>query len=120
VLTDERARDDAGGGFGLQPGFAHPEYSGCLGLSRVGQLVLAAETRQLAPVPVGLINGTTYRGGTQPSLEPRRVLAALRQLLEDPQARDQEVINIVGAPYSVTGCTVTGDIAAPGCIPPVV
>jgi hypothetical protein len=29
VLTDERARDDAGGGFGLEPGFAHPEYSGC-------------------------------------------------------------------------------------------
>jgi hypothetical protein len=33
VLTDERARDDAGGGFGLQPGFAHLEYSGCLGWS---------------------------------------------------------------------------------------
>jgi hypothetical protein len=54
----------------------------------------------------------TDRGGTQPPLEPRRVLAALRQLLEDPQAPDQEVINIVGPPYSVTGCTVTGDIAA--------
>ena len=33
VLTDERARDDAGGGFGPQPGFAHPEYSGYLGWS---------------------------------------------------------------------------------------
>lgn len=93
------------------PDAAGPGYTECR-LSHVGQLVLAAETRQLAPVPVGLINGTTYRGGTQPPLEPRRVLAALRQLLEDPQARDQEVINIVGPPYSVTGCTVTGDIAA--------
>lgn len=93
------------------PDAAGPGYTECRP-SQVGQLVLAAEAQQLAPVPVGLINGTTYRGGTQPPLEPRRVLAALRWLLDDPQARDQEVISIVGPPYSVTGCTITGDLRA--------
>lgn len=90
---------------------AGPGYTECRP-SHVGQLILAAEAHQLAPVPVGLINGTIYRGGTQPPLEPRRVLAALRRLLDDPQAPDQEVINIVGQPYSVTACTVSGDTAA--------
>jgi hypothetical protein len=33
--------------------------------SRVGQLVLDTEAHRLAPVPVGLINGTVYRGGTR-------------------------------------------------------
>lgn len=32
-------------------------------LSRAGQVALAAERGQLAPVPVGLINGSTYRDG---------------------------------------------------------
>ena len=80
--------------------------------SYAGQLALDAEAGRLAPVPLGLINGTTYRGGTQPPLEPFRVLAALRRLLEDPGVPDAEVISILGPPYSMTGCAVTGDIPA--------
>jgi len=49
--------------------------------SQAGQLVLDAEAHRIAPVPVGLVNGTVYRGGTQPPLEPFRVIAALRKLL---------------------------------------
>jgi hypothetical protein len=52
--------------------------------SQAGALVLEAEAHRMAPVPVGLINGTTYRGGTRPALDPFAVLAALRRLLEDP------------------------------------
>lgn len=93
------------------PMAAGPGYTECR-LSQVGQLVLMAEAHRLAPIPVGLINGTTYRAGTQPSLEPFAVIAALRRLLEDPHIPDREVTGIAGGPYSVTGCTVTGDIAA--------
>jgi hypothetical protein len=93
------------------PVAAGPGYTECRP-SQVGQLVLAAEAGHLAPVPVGLINGTTNRGGTQPSLEPFAVLTALRRLLDDPRVSDREVTGIVGGPYSVTGCTVTGDTAA--------
>jgi len=93
------------------PMAAGPGYTECR-LSQVGQLVLMAEAHRLAPVPVGLINGTTYRAGTQPPLEPFAVIAALRRLLDDPRVPDHEVTGIAGGPYSVTGCTVTGNIAA--------
>ena len=63
------------------PEASGPEYTECRP-SHAGQIVLDAEARRLAPVPVGVINGTTYRGGMQPPLEPLRVLAALRGLLE--------------------------------------
>jgi DNA gyrase/topoisomerase IV subunit A len=80
--------------------------------SHVGQLVLDAEAHRLAPVPVGLINGTTYRGGAQPPLEPFRVIAVLRKLLDDPRVSDGELLKIVGPPYSVTDCEISGDLAA--------
>ena len=63
----------------------------------MGQLVLAAEAHRVAPIPVGLINGTAYRGGTQPPLAPFANLAALRRrLLQEPDVPDREVISIVG------------------------
>lgn len=80
--------------------------------SRAGQVVLDAEAGRLAPVPVGLINGTGYRGGTQPPLEPARAIAALRHLLDHPDAADSDLLSRAGPPYSVTGCTVTGDLEA--------
>jgi hypothetical protein len=81
------------------PEAAGPEYTECRP-SHAGQLVLDAEAHRLAPVPVGIINGTTYRGGVQPPLEPFRVLAALRRLLEDPRAPGSDVLGNVGLPYS--------------------
>jgi hypothetical protein len=51
-------------------------------------------------------------------LEPFAVIAALRRLLEDPHVPDREVTGIVGGPYSVTGCIVTGNIAALAKCPP--
>jgi hypothetical protein len=93
------------------PEAAGPEYTECRP-SHTGQLVLDAEAHRLAPVPVGIINGTTYRGGMQPPLEPFRVLAALRRLLEDPRVSDSDVLGIVGLPYSTADCQVTGDLDA--------
>lgn len=80
--------------------------------SRAGHAILDAEAGRTAPVPAGLINGTAYRGGTQPSLEPSRVIAALRHLLDHPRAADSDILDIAGAPFSVTGAAVTGDLDA--------
>ena len=101
------------GNFGNRdfPEPAGPRYTKCR-QSHVGQLVLDAEARRQAPVPIGLINGTTYRGGTQPPLEPFRVLSALRRLLEDTRVSDAELLRIVGPPFSVTGCDITSDLDA--------
>jgi hypothetical protein len=90
---------------------ADPEYTRCRP-SRTGRLVLEAEAHRLAPVPIGLINGTTYRGGTRPPLEPFAVLAALRGLLEDPGIPDGELVSVTGPPWSGTDCDLTGDLAA--------
>jgi hypothetical protein len=101
------------GNFGdrSSPDLAEPEYTRCRP-SHAGQLVLDAEAHRLAPVPVGLINGTAYGDGTQPPLEPFRVLAALARLLEDRRVADAEVLRIVGPPDPVTGCDITGDLDA--------
>jgi hypothetical protein len=93
------------------PDPAEPEDTRCRP-SHAGQLVLDAEAHRLAPVPVGLINGTAYGGGTRPPLEPFRVLAALRRLLDDRRVADAEVLRIVGPPHPVTGCDLTGDLDA--------
>lgn len=79
--------------------------------SHVGQLVLDAEAHRIPPVPVGLINGTTYRGGTQPALEPSGTIVALRKLLRDPSTPDAEILR-TAVPYSPAGCDITGDLNA--------
>jgi len=101
------------GNFGSQdfPEPSEPPYTVCR-QSHAGQLILDAEARRLAPVPVGLINGTSYRGGTQPPLEPFRVLAALRRLLDHPRITNADLLRAVGAPYSAAGCDITGDLDA--------
>jgi hypothetical protein len=81
-------------------------------LSQAGQLVLDAEAGLLAPVPVGIINGTTFRGGSQPPLQPARVVAGLRALIEHPPLPDRELLAIIGPPYSPAGCTWSGDVDA--------
>jgi hypothetical protein len=79
--------------------------------SHVGQLVLDAEAHRIAPVPVGLINGTAYRGGTQPALEPSGAMAALRKLVTDPDTPDADLLGTV-VPYSPASCDLTGDLGA--------
>jgi hypothetical protein len=88
-----------------------PRYTECRP-SHTGQVVLDAEAGRLAPVPAGLINGTSYRGGTQPPLEPGRVITALRHLIDHPDTPDHEILDLAGPPYPVTGCTITGDLDA--------
>lgn len=93
------------------PGDSEPRYVECRAL-RAGQAVLDAEAGRSAPVPAGLINGTAYRGGIQPPLEPSRCLAALRHLLDHPDAPDGDILALAGPPWPVSDCTVTGDLDA--------
>jgi DNA gyrase/topoisomerase IV subunit A len=82
------------------------------GLTPAGQVVVAAERGELAPVPVGLINGSTHRAGTRPPFRPQGIIEALRQVIWDSGLTDAELAALVGPPEFGNGCTVTGDFAA--------
>ena len=82
------------------------------GLSRAGEVVLAAERGNLAPVPVGLINGNVYREGLRPPFRPLAIIEALREVVQRPRVTSKELASIVGPPCFLNGCTVTGDFAA--------
>jgi len=81
-------------------------------LTDAGRVVLAAERRDLAPVPVGLINGNTYRDGTQPPFQPLAVIEAIRHVMRHAKATGREIVSIIGPPDFITGCTVSGDLDA--------
>jgi hypothetical protein len=82
------------------------------GLTRAGEAVLAAERGELAPVPVGLINGNVYREGLRPPFRPLAIIEALREVIRRPRATGKDLISIIGPPCFLNGCTVTGDFAA--------
>lgn len=81
-------------------------------LSPAGQVAMAAERGDLAPVPIGLINGNTYREGTRPPFRPQVIIEALRQVITQPGIADDDLTSIIGPPRFPNGCTVTGDFAA--------
>jgi len=90
---------------------ADSRYNECR-LSEVGALALAAERRELPAVPVGLINGTVYQGGSQPSFPPDRVIGALSELLRDREIGDQRLLAVLGSPVFPHGCRIVGDVGA--------
>ncbi len=98
------------GGRGDDPP-AYAPYTECR-LSAVGQVVLAAERGELAPVPVGLINGNTNNQGGSPPFRPQGVIDAIRLAAGNPHATDDELLDVLGPPDFITGCSVTGDLAA--------
>jgi hypothetical protein len=82
------------------------------GLTRAGEVVLAAERGDLAPVPVGLINGNVYREGLRPPFRPLAIIEALGEVIQRPRVTGKELTRIVGPPCFLNGCAVTGDFAA--------
>lgn len=98
------------GGRGDDPA-ANPPYTESR-LSHAGQVALAAERGHLAPVPIGLINGNTYRYGTRPPFRPEAIIEALRQVIRQPRTPGKDLAGIIGPPCFLNGCTVTGDFAA--------
>jgi hypothetical protein len=81
-------------------------------LSTAGQVALAAERGALAPVPAGLINGNVYWEGTRPPFRPQAVIDALREVIQRPRVTSKDLVGMVGPPYFLNDCTVTGDFAA--------
>jgi hypothetical protein len=98
------------GGQGNDPP-ASPRYTEAR-LSAAGQLVLSAERGELAPVPMGLINGNTHRGGLRPPFRPQGVIDAVRLVHRKPRVASGELLDTIGPPDFLTGCTVTGDMIA--------
>ena len=81
-------------------------------ITRAGRAALAAERAEMAPLPIGLINGNTYRQGLRPPFRPHAVIGAVREAVKLPGVTDAELTGMVGPPYFLTGCTVTGDLTA--------
>lgn len=88
---------------------ANFRYTGAR-LSKAGALALAAERGELASVPVGLINGNTYREGTRPPFRPAGVIAAIREIIGRPNVTDAELAAVVGPPVFPTGHAGRGDL----------
>ena len=90
---------------------ANPRYTEAR-LSRAGWLALAAERGDGPPLPIRLINGDLHLDGFAPPFSPRRVIAALLALLDDPRLPDEEIVERGGPPESPTGCGIVCDSAA--------
>lgn len=99
------------GNMGAAPGDqpAGPDETRCR-LSPAGQVTLDAEHGRLAPVPIGLINGTAHGGGPHPSA----VLAAVRRTIEQPAATDSELAGLLGAPGPLSLTSIIIQIRAWG------
>jgi hypothetical protein len=70
---------------------------------------LAAEREQAGPVPIDLINGSVYRGGRVPPLDPTRTLRLLRPLAHGEALDPAALEDLISLP---TGGIVTGDLVA--------
>jgi hypothetical protein len=81
-------------------------------ISPAGRVALAAEHSHIAPVPIGLINGNTYRDGLRPPFRPDAIIEAVREVIRRPDVTSRELAGIVGQPHFLTGCTVSGDLTA--------
>lgn len=81
-------------------------------LAPAGEVAVAADRGELAPVPIGLINGNTHGQGTRPPFRPEGIIGAVREVIRRPKVTDDELIDIIGPPDFMRDCTVSGDIAA--------
>jgi hypothetical protein len=81
-------------------------------LSPAGRVALAAEREELPPVPIGLINGNTHREGGRPPFRPGGIIDALRHVIRQPDTPSEDITALIGPPDFLTGCTVSGDLAA--------
>jgi hypothetical protein len=93
-------------------GSAALELRGALVEVNEADIVLRAEEGELAPVPVGLVNGNLHAGGRRPPFEAPRVLRAIESLRSDPSLSDRKLRSLIGHPTFPVGCVVQGNLAA--------
>jgi hypothetical protein len=65
-------------------------------ITRAGRAALAAERGEMAPVPIAVINGNTYREGLRPPFRPHAVIDAVREVIQRPDVTDAELTGMVG------------------------
>ena len=97
------------GGPGGAP--ANPRYTE-VRLTPIGALAVAAERSRGPALPIGLVNGTTYAGGTRPPFAPAPLLRALLALLDDATIGDDVLVATCGPPAFPGGCRVGGEVDA--------
>lgn len=85
---------------------AEPRYTE-VGLTSLGHHCVAALKGEAPGLPVGFVLGDTYKGGSQPPLDPERVVLAIRAVADG--ASDSEVIDRLGPPAFPSNCAVVGD-----------
>lgn len=90
---------------------ADPRYT-LVELSALGHHVALGETGRARPLPVGLVIGDHYAGGSQPGFAPTAVSAAMLSLARDPGIGDAALFKLIGQPVFPTGCGVSGPISA--------
>lgn len=81
-------------------------------VTQAGRAALAAERGELAPLPIAIINGNTYREGLRPPFRPHAVIDAVREAIKRPGVTDAQLTGMVGPPHFMTGCAVAGDLTA--------
>jgi hypothetical protein len=88
---------------------ADPQYTE-VRPSPIGKLALLCEEYEVGPVPIGLVDGSLYRGGQAPPLDPARALQTVGALIEDDLIPDGDLERLIGLPLLPTGGIVQGDI----------
>jgi hypothetical protein len=78
-------------------------------LTPVGELCARSERLKLPPLPVGFINGNTYKGGTFPPFRADRVINTLRGIIEGTVVSDDSIVTGFGLPTFPSGCRVAVD-----------
>jgi DNA gyrase/topoisomerase IV subunit A len=108
-LTHVRVVDFHGNHGSADPndGPANPRYTE-MRLSHAGALALASERGEIAPVPIGVINGDLAAGGSSPAFDPVGVVDAVRAA-GNGSLSDEDLVVLVGAPSFPTQCTVQVD-----------
>ncbi len=103
---------DLGGNWGSVHGdpMADPRYTK-VRLSRVGELALASERGEVGSVPIGLVDGSLYRGGRVPPLGVSGVLRALGALLDGPGMPNRRLVRLLGTLELPGGGRVEGRLA---------
>jgi hypothetical protein len=89
---------------------ANPRYTE-VRLSEAGARALAAARGDGPKVPILLLNGDMWNGGTAPPFARDRVVQAV-QLAHRSDVSDEELIATVGLPSFPSHCDVYGDFAA--------
>jgi DNA gyrase/topoisomerase IV, subunit A len=79
-------------------------------ITPAGRAALASERGEMAPLPIAIINGNTYREGLRPPFRPHAIIEAVREVIRRPGVTDAELTAMAGLPYFLTGCAVTGNL----------